>query len=209
MFLGDPILREESVQTVKTEKNVISRSSSPTFGKQAEPISWPVFNSLRQHFTSKVKNCTPARVSSESHASGSSTFKTEKTEDKTALPPTDKYVSSNETANASLAPCPQSEVMIPSMKVGATPAKNHSKQPFCSEKDLYPDSELPPVSEEPRRFSSSKAIETEAGDSLCCTPELFDPVDTDEEKTEVDEIDRSSNNSAEDLFETITGFSQK
>lgn len=95
------------------------------------------------------------------------------------------------------------------MKVGATPAKNHSKQPFCSEKDLYPDSELPPVSEEPRRFSSSKAIETEADDSLCCTPELFDPVDTDEEKTEVDEIDRSSNNSAEDLFETITGFSQK
>lgn len=210
MFLGDPILREGSVQTVKTEKNVISRSSSPTFGKQAEPISWPVFNSLRQNFTSKVKNCTPARVSSESHASGSSTFKTEETEDKAALPPTDKYVSSNETVSASLAPCSQSEVMIPSMKVGATPTKKLSKQPFCSEKDLHPDSELPPVSDETKRSGSSKAIETEAeDDSLCYTPELFDPVDTDEEKTEVDETDRSSNNSAEDLFETVTGFSQK
>nr|XP_048302714.1 Fanconi anemia group J protein isoform X2 [Myodes glareolus] len=207
---SDPILREGSVQTVKTEKNVISRSSSPTFGKQAEPISWPVFNSLRQNFTSKVKNCMPARVSSESHASGSSTFKTEETEDKAALPPTDKYVSSNETANASLAPCSQSEVMIPSVKVGATPAKKHSKQPFCSEKDLHLESELPPVSDEAKRSGSSKAIETEADDdSLCYTPELFDPVDTDEEKTEVDETDRSSNNSAEDLFETVTGFSQK
>lgn len=202
MFLGDPILRKESVQTVKTEKNVISRSSSPTFGKQAEPINWPIFNSLRRHLTSKGKNCTPARVSSESHASSSSTFKTEETEDKTALPPMDKYVSSNETANASLAPCSQSEVM--------TPAKNHSKQPLCSEKDLHPDSELPPVSEEPRRSGSGKAIETEAEDDcLCYTPELFDPVDTDEEKTEVDETDRSSNNSAEDLFETVTGCSQK
>ncbi|XP_026635916.1 Fanconi anemia group J protein [Microtus ochrogaster] len=207
---SDPILRKESVQTVKTEKNVISRSSSPTFGKQAEPISWPVFNSLRRHFTSKGKNCTPARVSSESYASASSTFKAEETEDKTALPPTDKYVSSSETANASLAPCSQSEVMTPSMKVGATPAKNHSKQPLCSEEDLHPDSELPPVSEEPRRSGSSKATETEAEDDcLCYTPELFDPVDTDEEKTEVDETDRSSNNSAEDLFETVTGCSQK
>lgn len=210
MFLGDPILRKESVQTVKTEKNVISRSSSPTFGKQAEPINWPIFHSLRRHLTSQGKNCTPARVSSESHASSSSTFKTEEAEDKTALPPTDKYVSSNETANASLAPCSQSEVMTPSMKVGATPAKNHSKQPLCSEKDLHPDSELPPVSEEPRPSGSGKAIETEAEDDcLCYTPELFDPVDTDEEKTEVDETDRSSNNSAEDLFETVTGCSQK
>ncbi|CAO2644674.1 Fanconi anemia group J protein homolog, partial [Lemmus lemmus] len=44
---SDPILRAESAQTVTTAKNVISRSSSPTFGKRAEPNSWPIFNSLR------------------------------------------------------------------------------------------------------------------------------------------------------------------
>lgn len=213
IFLGDPVLREESVQTMKTEKNVISRSSSPTFGKQTEPVSWPVFKSLRQHFTRKVKNQTPVLGSSKSHASGSSTFKTEKTEDSTALPHTGKRVSSKETVNAPFAPCPQSE-SLSSMKVDITPAENHSKQLFCSEKDVHPGTESSPVSEDANRSSSSAAIETEAGDdSLSLTPELFDPVDTDEENSEPVETDRSSNNSdcfsSEDLFESVTDFSQK
>ncbi|ERE67300.1 putative Fanconi anemia group J protein like protein [Cricetulus griseus] len=210
---SDPVLREESVQTMKTEKNVISRSSSPTFGKQTEPVSWPVFKSLRQHFTRKVKNQTPVLGSSKSHASGSSTFKTEKTEDSTALPHTGKRVSSKETVNAPFAPCPQSE-SLSSMKVDITPAENHSKQLFCSEKDVHPGTESSPVSEDANRSSSSAAIETEAGDdSLSLTPELFDPVDTDEENSEPVETDRSSNNSdcfsSEDLFESVTDFSQK
>lgn len=123
-------------------------------------------------------------------------------------------MSSNETANAPFAPCPQSETTISSMKVDITPAKNHSKQLFCSEKDLQPGRESSPVSEEAKHSSSSAAIETEAGeDSPCLTPELFDPVDTDEENSEPVETDRSSNNSdcfsSEDLFGSVTEFSQK
>lgn len=201
---SDPGLREKPVQTVKTEKNEISRSSSPTFGKQTEPVNWPIFNSLRQHFSSKVKNCTPVLKSSKNHTSASSTF------NKTALPLTDKCVSSNATANTSLAPCLQSEVIIPSVKVD-TPAKNHSKQ---NEKGPSPDTELSPVTEEAKHSSSNQAVGTEVdNDSVCFTPELFDPVDTDEENSELGETDRSSNNSdclsAEELFETVTGFGQK
>ncbi|CAH6775846.1 Brip1 [Phodopus roborovskii] len=204
---SDPVLREESVQTMKTEKNVISRSSSPTFGKQTEPVNWPIFKSLRQHFTRKEKNQTPVLGSSENNSSGSSAFKTEKTEANAPSSLTGKCVSSNETANAPFTPCPQSKISNSSTKVDVTPAKNHSKQLFCSEKDLHPGSELSPVSEEARRSSSNAAIDTEADDSPCLTPELFDPVDTDEENNEPAETNRSSNNSdcfsSEDLFENV------
>ncbi|XP_031207121.1 Fanconi anemia group J protein isoform X3 [Mastomys coucha] len=205
---GDPGLREESVQTVKTERKEISRSSSPTFGKQTEPVNWPIFNSLRRHFTSKVKNCTPVLKSSKNRASGSPTFS------KTALPLTGNCVSSDETADTSLAPCPQSEAIISPVKVDATPAKNHSKQMFCSEKDLLLDTELSPGAEEAKCSSSNKAVEAEVDDdSACFTPELFDPIDTDEENGELVETDGSSNNSdcfsAEELFETATEFGQK
>ncbi|XP_031207120.1 Fanconi anemia group J protein isoform X2 [Mastomys coucha] len=205
---SDPGLREESVQTVKTERKEISRSSSPTFGKQTEPVNWPIFNSLRRHFTSKVKNCTPVLKSSKNRASGSPTFS------KTALPLTGNCVSSDETADTSLAPCPQSEAIISPVKVDATPAKNHSKQMFCSEKDLLLDTELSPGAEEAKCSSSNKAVEAEVDDdSACFTPELFDPIDTDEENGELVETDGSSNNSdcfsAEELFETATEFGQK
>ncbi|XP_052051090.1 Fanconi anemia group J protein isoform X2 [Apodemus sylvaticus] len=208
---SDPGLRKESVRTMKTGKNEISRSSSPTFGKQTEPVNWPIFNSLRRHFTSKGKNRTPVLKSSENHASGSSTFS------QTTLPLTGKGVSSNETADTSLAPCPQSEVIISPVKVVATPAKDHSRQMFCSEKGLLPDTDLSPGTEEAKCSGSSKAVETEGDDdddSACFTPELFDPVDTDDEaNSELVKTDRSSNNSdcfpAEELFETVTGFGQK
>nr|XP_021501525.1 Fanconi anemia group J protein [Meriones unguiculatus] len=184
---SDPLLREESVQTVKTEKNMISRSSSPTFGKQIEPVSWPIFNSLRQHFTSKVKDCTPVLKASENHASGLSTSKTE---NKTALPLTGKCVPSNEAADTPFAPCPQPEIMISSVKADVTPAKSHGKQLLRSEKDLQPDGESSPEAE---CSSSEDAVEEE--DSECFTPELFDPVDTDEENIE--------------LVETVAEFGQK
>ncbi|XP_006983290.1 Fanconi anemia group J protein [Peromyscus maniculatus bairdii] len=211
---SDPVLRGESVQTVKTERNGISRSSSPTFGKRTEPVSWPVFNSLRRHCTRTVQNCAPALVSSESHASGSSASKTE---DKTALPLTGERVTSNEAAGASFAARPQSEIVISSVKVDVTPAKNHSSQLFCPEKDRHPERDLPAGSEEAAKHASSnkatEAEEAEDDDSQCFTPELFDPVDTDEEHGELVETDRSSNDSdcfsAEDLFETGTGFRQK
>ncbi|KAL1763706.1 Fanconi anemia group J protein [Sigmodon hispidus] len=200
---SDPVLREESVPTVKTEKNVISRSSSPTFGKQTKPVSWPVFNSLRQHFAYKEQNGRPALVSSESRASGSPTFNTEKT----ASPLTGNCVPSDGAANASFTPRPWS------VKVDMSPAKNHSKQLLHSEKELCPDRELSSGSEEAKQSSSNKAIETEAEHSPCFTPELFDPVDTDEENSGLVEADRSSNNSdcfsSEDLFETVTEFDQK
>lgn len=123
-------------------------------------------------------------------------------------------MSSNKTADTSLAPCPLSEVIISPVKVDATPAKNHSKQMFCSEKGLLPDTDLSPGTEEAKCSGSSKAVETEDDDSVCFTPELFDPVDTDdEENSKLVETDRSSNNldcfSAEELFETVTGFGQK
>ncbi|GAB1296612.1 Fanconi anemia group J protein homolog [Apodemus speciosus] len=207
---SDPGLRKESVRTTKTGKNEISRSSSPTFGKQTEPVNWPIFNSLRRHFTSKGKNRTPVLESSKNHASDSSTFS------QTALPLTGKCVSSNATTDTSLAPCPPSEVIISPVKVHATPAKSHSKQMFCSEKGLLPDTDLSPGTEEAKCSGSSKAVETEDDDdnSVCFTPELFDPVNTDdEENSELVETDRSSNNSncfsAEELFETVTGFGQK
>lgn len=205
---SDPGLRGESLQTMKTEKNEISRSSSPTFGKQTEPVNWPIFNSLRRHFNSKVKNCTPVLKSSKNRAPGSSTF------NKTALPLTGNCVPSNETADTSLGPCLQSEVIISPVKIEATPATNYSKQVFCCEKDLLPDTELSPGTEEAKCPSSNKAAETEVDDdSECFTPELFDPVDTNEENGELVETDRSSHSSdcfsAEELFETATGFGQK
>lgn len=202
---SDPGLREKSVQTMKTEKSEISRSSSPTFGKQTEPVNWPIFNSLKRHFNSKVKNRTPVLKSSKNHASASSAF------NKTALPLTGKCVSSSAPANTPLAPCPQSEVIIPSVKADTTPAKTHCKQ---NEKDPSPDAELSPVTEEAKGSSSNPAVGTEVDDdSVCFTPELFDPVSTDEENSELVKTDRSSNNSdclsAEELFETVTGFGQK
>lgn len=100
------------------------------------------------------------------------------------------------------------------MKIEATPATNYSKQVFCCEKDLLPDTELSPGTEEAKCPSSNKAAETEVDDdSECFTPELFDPVDTNEENGELVETDRSSHSSdcfsAEELFETATGFGQK
>lgn len=92
MFIGDPILLEESTQAVKAEKIVISRSTSPTFNKQTKRFSWSSFNSLGQSLTDKILTTTPKVRSLEECASSSSTFKTEEGY-KTVLPLTDKFVS--------------------------------------------------------------------------------------------------------------------
>ncbi|EPY86533.1 hypothetical protein CB1_000306001 [Camelus ferus] len=105
----------------------------------------------------------------------------------------------------------QSESIAPSIKIDAS-LKNHSKQLLCYEEALDRDIQLSLVCEEAERSTSNTAVETEAEDeSIYFTPELYDPVDTSEEKSELvgtDRDDRLANNSncilAEDLFETRT-----
>lgn len=176
------MLLEESAQTVKAEKIVISRSTSPTFNKQTKSVSWSSFNSLGQYLTGKILTVTPEFRSSEACASNS-TFKTEK-EYKTVLPLTDKCEPSSLTVNTSFGPCSQSETTLPSTKTDATLLKNnHSKQLLCSEDAPDPDIELSLVSEEAKLSTSNTAFETETEDeSIYFTPELYDSVDTNKEK---------------------------
>ncbi|XP_039741766.1 Fanconi anemia group J protein [Pteropus medius] len=205
----DPVLLEESTQAVKAEKIVISRSTSPTFNKQTKRFSWSSFNSLGQSLTDKILTTTPKFRSLEDCASSSSTFKTEKG-CKTVLPLTDKFESSSLRVNTSVGLCPQSETIIPSIKIdSALLKKDHSKQLLCCEEALDSDIELSLVSEEAKLSTSNTAFETEAeDDSIYFTPELYDPVDKNEENNELVETDRDNrlaNNSncilAEDLFE--------
>ncbi|KAM4844620.1 Fanconi anemia group J protein [Thomomys bottae] len=202
---NDPVLLGESVQTMQAEKNVISRSSSPTFNKATEKGSWPTFCSLRKCFTDQTQTATAEFRSSENYSS--SAYKTEKMEDKTVLPLTDEGESSNLAGNTLLGPCPQSEITISSIERDVT-EKNNSKQLLGYEKAPTPDTALSPVSKQDKYPRSAEALEQEAeDDSIYFTPELYDPEDEDEEENELTEKDRLSNNSdcilAEDLFETF------
>ncbi|XP_067572478.1 Fanconi anemia group J protein isoform X1 [Pseudorca crassidens] len=192
----DPLLLEESAQAVGAEKIVISRSTSPTFNKQTNRVSWSGSNFLEQYLTGKILTGTPKFRSSEDCASNSSTFKTEKGRE-AVLPLTDKYESSSLTVNTSLGPCPQSETIVPSIKINAT---------LLNPED--PDILLSLVSEEAELSTSNTEAEDE---SIYFTPELYDPIDTNEEKNELvgtDRDNRLANNSncilAEDLFEIKT-----
>ncbi|XP_033702754.1 Fanconi anemia group J protein isoform X6 [Tursiops truncatus] len=192
----DPLLLEESAQAVGAEKIVISRSTSPTFNKQTNRVSWSGSNFLEQYLTGKILTGTPKFRSSEDCASNSSTFKTEKGRE-AVLPLTDKYESSSLTVNTSLGPCPQSETIVPSIKINPT---------LLNPED--PDILLSLVSEEAELSTSNTEAEDE---SIYFTPELYDPIDTNEEKNELvgtDRDNRLANNSncilAEDLFEIKT-----
>lgn len=209
---SDSALLEESAQAMKAEKIVISRSTSPTFNKQANRVSWSSFNSLGQRLTGKILTTAPKFRSSEDCASSSFTFKTEKG-CKTDLPLTVKFESSSLRVNTSLGPCAQSETIIPSIKTDAALLKkDHSKQLLCCEETLDPDVELSLVSEETKLSTSDIDFETEAEDeSIYFTPELYDPADINEENNELVETDRdnrlASNSNcilAEDLFEIKT-----
>ncbi|XP_042550548.1 Fanconi anemia group J protein [Dipodomys spectabilis] len=205
---NDSVLLEESVQALQAEQ-VISRSSSPTFNKQTKKGSWSTFYSLRKCFTDSIETATPELTSSENCSS--STYKTEKVEEKTVLPLTDECEFSNLTVSASLGSCPQQEITISSIKKDVIEG-NNSKQLLCSDKALDPDTPLSLVSKQDKYPSSAEALEEEEAEdeSIYFTPELYDPVDEDEEN-ELKETDRLSNNSdcilAEDLFEigTVTG----
>ncbi|XP_034496339.1 Fanconi anemia group J protein isoform X2 [Ailuropoda melanoleuca] len=208
----DPVLLEESAQAVKAEKIVISRSTSPTFNKQTKRTSWSSFNSLGHYLTGEILTATPKFRSPEDCASSVSTFETEKG-CKTVLPLTDKCESSSLTVNSSFGPCAQSEITISSIKIDSNLLKiNDSKQLLCCEEALDPDIELSLVGEEAELSTSHRASETEAEDeSIYFSPELYDPMDTNEEKNELVESDRDSrlaNHSncilVEDLFEIRT-----
>ncbi|XP_046279208.1 Fanconi anemia group J protein isoform X2 [Marmota monax] len=206
----DPVLLEESVQAKKAEKFVISRSSSPTFSKETKKVSWSNFNSLGQYFTGKMQAVTPQLSTSENCASSSSTFKEENKENKTTLPLTDKYDSSNIKVNMPFGLCPQSENIISSIKIDTTLSKkDHSKELFCSKEAQDPDLELSQKCEEAKHSSLNTTFETEVEDeSIYFTPELYDSVETDEEKNKLVETDGFSNNSncilAGDFFEIRT-----
>ncbi|XP_048644152.1 Fanconi anemia group J protein isoform X2 [Marmota marmota marmota] len=187
----DPVLLEESVQAKKAEKFVISRSSSPTFSKETKKVSWSNFNSLGQYFTGKMQAVTPQLSTSENCASSSSTFKEENKENKTTLPLTGKYDSSNIKVNMPFGLCPQSENIISSIKIDTTLSKkDHSKQLFCSKEAQDPDLELSQKCEEAKHSSLNTTFETEVEDeSIYFTPELYDSVETDEEKNKLVETD--------------------
>ncbi|KAG8520180.1 Fanconi anemia group J protein, partial [Galemys pyrenaicus] len=205
---NDPVLVEESAKAVKAEKIVISRSISPTFDKQTGRVNWCSFNSLGQNLTCKTLTVAPQCRSSEDGASSSSTFKAERG-CKTALPLTNKCESSSPTVSTSFELCPQSETIIPSIKTDATLEKNPSEQLLFCEDALNPDAESSLVSEKSQVSTSNRDFESEAEDeSIYYTPELYDPIETNEEKSqlvETDQDNRLANNSncilAEDLFE--------
>ena len=179
---------------------VISRSTSPTFSKQIDQVSWSGSNLGGQCLTGKILTGTPMVRSSEDCASTSSTFKTEK-KCETVLLLTDKYESSSLTVDTSFGACPQSETIVPSTNVDA--ANLNSEDPAI---------QLSVVSEEAEPSPSNIASETEAEDeSIYFTPELYDPVETNEEKNELVGTERDSRltNSSngiltEDLFEIKT-----
>ncbi|XP_047563183.1 Fanconi anemia group J protein isoform X2 [Lutra lutra] len=209
---NDPVLFEESPQAVKAENTVISRSTSPTFNKQTKRASWSSFNSLGHYLTDEIITAAPQFRLPEDCASSVSAFETEKG-CKTVIPLTDKCEPSALMVNASFGPCPQSEITSSSIKIDSTLLKrNDSKQLFCCEEALDPDPELSPVGEEAKLSTSHRASETEAEDeSIYFSPELYDPMDTNEEKNELVESDRDNrlaNHSncilVEDLFEIKT-----
>lgn len=197
---------EESAQTMKAETIVISRSTSPTFNKQTKRIDWSSFNSLGHYIIDEILTAAPKFRSSEEYASRASPVETEKGCE-TVLPLTDKCESSSLTVNTSVGSCPQSEIVISSVKTD----ENYSEQ-LSYEEALDPDIELSVVSEEAKLSTSNRASDIEAEDeSIYFTPELYDPEDTNEEKNEQVESDRDNrwaNNSdcilAEDLFEIRT-----
>lgn len=203
---NDPVLLEESVQTRK-EKRIISRSTSPTFGKQTNRVSWSNFHSLGQFVTGKIQTTTPELRSPKNCTSSPCTFKTENTENKTLLPLSDKPESSTPTVKTSFGSCPQSETIVSSVKI-----EHHSRQPLSYEEALGLDTELPPVNEDAAHSTSGSASETEVEEeSIYFTPELYDPVETDEEDNEpinTDKGSRLANNSncilATDLLEIKT-----
>ncbi|KAB0364084.1 hypothetical protein FD754_008240, partial [Muntiacus muntjak] len=195
----DPELLEESAQAVGAERIVISRSTSPTFSKQTDRVSWSGSNLGGQYLPGKILTGTPVVRSSEDCASTSSTFKTEK-KCETVLPLTDKYESSSLTVDTSFGACSQSETIVPSASVDAT--NLNSEDPAI---------QLSVVSEEAEPSASDTASETEADESIYFTPELYDPVDTSEEKNELAGAERDNRltNSSnciliEDLFEIKT-----
>ncbi|XP_006833695.1 PREDICTED: Fanconi anemia group J protein [Chrysochloris asiatica] len=206
---SDPVFSEDSVQSMKGGKKVISRSTSPTFSKQAKSTSWSNFHSFEQYCPGKSLTAMPElRISKDC----TSTIKIEKMENKTVLPLTDKSESSSLTRNTSLGPCLPSEAIISPIKTDTSDTKqNHLKQPLCYEETLDPDIEMSLLNNEAQLSTSYRASETEEDESIYFTPELYDPVDIDEEKNELAETDRSNrlvNNSdyflAEDCFEYRT-----
>ncbi|XP_049716954.1 Fanconi anemia group J protein [Elephas maximus indicus] len=209
----DTVLSGESVQAMKRGKTVISRSTSPTFSKQAKRVSWPSFHSSGQYCTGKILTAAPELRTSEDCTSSTSTIKIEKMESKPVLPLTDKCESSSLTVNTSLEPCPQSEITVAPIKTDfALTEKDHPKRLLCCEKTLNPDTEMSFVSEETKLSTSNRSFETEAEDeSVYFTPELYDPIDIDEKKNEpveTDGISTLADNSnyilAEDVFEDET-----
>ncbi|XP_053425066.1 Fanconi anemia group J protein [Nycticebus coucang] len=200
---NDPAFLEESIQTMNTEKIVISRSTSPTFSKQTNRVNWDSF---------KILSAAPELRSSENCASIPFSFKTERMRSKSVLPFSDKCESSNLTLNTSFGSCSQSETIISPIKIDASLTKNNdSKHPICSEETVDPHIELSLVSEEAKYSTPNRAFETEEDESIYFTPELYDPVDTDEKNNDLVETERGNilaNNSncvlAENLFETKT-----
>ncbi|EHB06437.1 Fanconi anemia group J protein [Heterocephalus glaber] len=195
----DPGSLEESVQAVKAEKNVISRSTRPTFNKLTKRISWSGFNLRGPYFTDKIQTKIPELQSSENCASSTSTFEAEKIENKTILPLTVKSESSDLTANTSFRPSSQSESTVPSIEIDATHTKkDDSEQLLCCKETLDLDIALSLGSKEVRHSSPNRSFETEEeeeDESIYFTPELYDPEDADEEKSELIETDRLSNDS--------------
>ncbi|XP_023558932.1 Fanconi anemia group J protein isoform X2 [Octodon degus] len=198
---NNPGSLEESVQAetnVKAETNVISRSTSPTFSKQTRRISWPGFSVKRPCFTDKIQTAVPELWSSENCASHTSTVEAEETENKTVLPPAVKCEFSNRMVNTSFGPSSQSERIVLSVKIDATLTnKNDSKQLLCCKEASDVDIARSPGNKEVTHSSPNRAFETEEeeDDSVYYTPELYDPVDTDEENIDLVDSDRLSNES--------------
>ncbi|XP_004591250.2 Fanconi anemia group J protein [Ochotona princeps] len=177
-----PVLPEEPAHTRKKERIIISRSTSPTFSKQTNRGSWSNFNSSGQFFTDKTQSTTPELKSPKNCTSGP-TFTREEVNNKTPLPLTDKCL----TVKTSLEPCPPSETIMSLIKMD-----NQSELPSYEEA-LDSDTESPAEKEEPVHSASSRPVETDVeDDSIYFTPELYDPVDTEEDDSELVESDEDS-----------------
>nr|XP_045015657.1 Fanconi anemia group J protein [Jaculus jaculus] len=207
---NDPVLLEEPVQAMKTEKIGISRSLSPTFEKQTL-VSRSGFNFWGQYRTGRTQTITPKQKSAERRASSFSIFQAEKTVNETVSPLAGKCKSWDLTVNGRWAGPPRagSTSAGASEKDAARPAQaGPAPQPPCRRNAQVPEVEASLIrnGDECSR-ADLKATETEAeDDSVYFTPELFDPVDTGEGSSDPVGTDRSSHNSGcvsdEDLFES-------
>ncbi|XP_056672455.1 Fanconi anemia group J protein isoform X2 [Monodelphis domestica] len=206
------LLLEDSPWKMKREKNLISRSTSPTFSKQKEKNNCPVSNCVKKCFTSKSLSSTTVHSFSENYDFSTFPSKKEKRESTVGLSFNNGGQSSSLSGNTPLGPEPQSETITSSIKRTNTVSKRDPAEQLLLPEEI-PDQgiDFTSVSGDPAFSTVNVDIETtEEDESVYFTPELYDDTETDTEENEellgtsgINQRTENSNYSiAENLLET-------